>query len=200
VDTTGASLILCFVMRGGSTAPIDSKGNTWTGLTAYTGSFSGQTQLYYTDTPIVGSGHTFQLNTDATPIGIVVALSGFSPGCFDVERGGTTGGVNFPLNTNGSLVPTGAQNLFVAGVSAFPMDSVPTIDSGFSAPIGLPGVLGTNWGAAMSFLVQSGTAGQDPTWTAGAGTNTGACAILASFKIDVAVTTPRLLASLGVGN
>lgn len=191
IDTTGATLLVIMVIRGpgsGFVAPTDSNGNTWTPTTRYTASFNGGQQWYYVDvSPTVGTGHTFQMPSGDTPGGVVMAFSGTAPsGSFDVETGSSVD-QSFPFNTGSPIAPTKARNLILAGMSAFPMDSLPTIDSGFSGLVGETAVLGTNWGVAVAYLEQAGTASQDPTWTAGAGANNGGFGLLASFELEAGV-------------
>ena len=60
IDTTGATLLVALIVTdtGGGTMS-DSKGNTWTALTAHSGGTTVTGQLFYVSNPTVGSGHTF---------------------------------------------------------------------------------------------------------------------------------------------
>src|SRR5262249_1127355 len=61
VDITGATLIVITTAYDGTPTGCtvsDSKSNTWTGLTTYTGGLDAL-KIYYAVNPTVGTGHTF---------------------------------------------------------------------------------------------------------------------------------------------
>src|SRR5580692_182388 len=105
INTTGSSLLAIF-LSGANTqnAPVDSKGNTWIGLTQQTGQFSSQAGWFYALTPTVGSGHTFTMGQGGNLVQgmCVLAFSGVS--AHDADTGSSNIGSSGTAQ-DGSLTP-----------------------------------------------------------------------------------------------
>lgn len=116
LDTTGATLLVAVVTYTGTvTGMSDSKGNTWTGLTAYAN--SGVTsRIYYvnSNTPTVGTGHTFTYTASGGANVInVMAFSGTAANPFDVENGNNS--ASAATIQPGSVTPSKDDNIVITG-------------------------------------------------------------------------------------
>lgn len=162
IDTTGATLLVIHVADadGVATTVSDSKGNSWTALTARQNSL--ESQLYYCASPTVGSGHTFTTSaSSAFPAGQVLAFSGVDASPFDTQNGNTT--TDSTIQT-GSVTPAEDGSLLVAGVGHVRGVS-PTIGSGFTVTDSNALSGGNYYGAGAAYLVQTTAAAINPTWT-----------------------------------
>ena len=179
VDTTGADLLVAVLSAGATlSAPSDSKGNTWTKLNTYTGSFSSELAIYYVAAPTVGSGHTFTAN-GSTPGLCVAAFSGAATsGPFDEQNGQVEGAS--PRST-GSVTPTENDELVVAGAGG--LYSGGSIGAGFTVAQDVNIGPGANFGSALAYLIQTTAAGVNPAWTSA----NDCSAAIATFK---AATSP----------
>jgi hypothetical protein len=118
INTSGADLIVLIVgyNNGPPTSITDSKGNTWTPLTAYpsSGNFTS-IRAYYCAAPTVGAGHTFTANlTGGFPTIAALAFAGGST--FDQENGVNDGASITSVNT-GSITSSADEALTVAAVT-----------------------------------------------------------------------------------
>lgn len=178
IDTTGADLIVIEVgwyTAGTTPALSDSKGNTWTGLTARTqGTF--RVRMFYCVSPTVGSGHTFTAaGTDSYPEIGVLAVSGVNAAdAFDQESAG--GGASAATSVQpGSVTPDEANCLVVTGLVS--EGSSITINGGYTA-ISVNNTGGANMGGGIAYLIQSSAAATNPTWSwTGSGTAAAAAAV-----------------------
>lgn len=185
INTTGANLIVVSVAwfaGGDSIVFSDSKGNTWTPLTAITGGATVVGVLYYCFNPTVGSGHTFSVAQGNIELGIypslcVTAWSGIASSPFDTENG--IGDSSWTTINTGSIAPS-PGTLVIAGL-AFGSNSGGTIsiDSGFTITDTIP--TGTPFGCSMAYKIQSGVSLLNPQWTSSAASNQGA-AVIAAFS------------------
>lgn len=183
VNTTGATALAAFVAYDGSSAPVptDSNGNTWTPLTAQSGTF-GRGRWFYAANPIVGSGHTASVNASFSYPGLIfLAFSGItitSP--FDQENGtGTSSGAT-SLAT-GSVTPSENGELILVGLSFESIISGLGIDgTGFTIIETVPSVGGQNYGAAVAYKIQSTAAAENRTWSWTSSTD--GTATIATFK------------------
>lgn len=168
-DTTGANFIAVTVSSfAGSAEPTlsDSKGNTWTGLTAQAGAVLRQ-RLFYCVAPTVGTGHTFTVSgASSFPALAIQAFSGVNATPFGTQNGTTD--VGGTINT-GSVTPSVNNSLFVTGLAFNNPAATTAIDSSFiktdsTIPTPADGV-----GAAMAYKITSGA--ENPQWvvTSGAG-------------------------------
>lgn len=195
IDTTGANLIVISVGDGNSSAPTDSKSNTWTGLTAITGG-STRGRLYYSYAPTVGTGHTFTVPHSYGAIA-VAAFSGATAAPFDVENGtfdSDGGGTSQP----GSVTPSENSEIVIAGLGIGGSANTLSINGGFTIAASVDGISGTQYGAAIAYLIQTTAAAANPTWSYSGG-STAICATIASFKdtpAASAVSLPPILSLL----
>lgn len=164
INTTGANALLFTVSYYGDpygTSFSDNKGNTVTLVT-----FSARSAIGYVQNPNVGSGYqaTYASGSNQPAI-CVFAFSGMSTTAlyeglsseFEVNPGTSV--------QPGSLTPSGAgYHVFISGLNFDSTPATVTINSGFAATISAQ-PSGTNWGCGGSYLIQTGTAAQNPTWT-----------------------------------
>jgi hypothetical protein len=190
IDTTGADLlVVCASQFSGSTpgAVSDSKGNTWTGLTAQSGAggtANAYARMFYVQGGTVGAGHTFTYSGGFSSFA-VLAFSGSAASPFDVENGavdplfhgGFSPGSVTP-SQNGSLIVTGTGPVdggttpyFVTGA---PFTVTDYVGFGFSSPDGQEGV-----GGAYMFQTTAATVTPTWNWTTGA---LKSAAVIAVFK------------------
>lgn len=207
IDTTGADFLVALVgYFNGVNAPgsvTDSKGNSWTALTAYLCAGTTQFgQLWYCKNPIVGSGHTFSFGAAVTyPCIFVEAWSGAdltSP--FDLETG-TASIAGDPTAQPGNLTPS-VNNCLVIAAVIYPqadISDVASVDSSFTlGGHNTSGIL-TNLGGGIAYQVQTTATLRNPAFTAATGAPR-AAAMIASFKsAGAAAATVKQLAALGVG-
>lgn len=170
IDTSGATgLVVGIVYQQGSTPTLsDSKGNTWTGLTAQTAGGDCFTQLYYATNPTVGTGHTFTVagTNVASSIGIL-ALSGANTSTFYDGTENGAGSINAIAIQPGSITPsqndcvavTVMSNYIDTGAASRSIDSGYTLHGqvGFSA--------GNYFPLACASLIQTTASATNPTWS-----------------------------------
>lgn len=170
VDTSGADLIVIFVVAGGGTGgpnntPTDSKSNTWTPLTKNNLAARG-IRAFYSQNPTVGSGHTFTYSEAGSfPSIAMMAFSGSSASPFDVEN--TNNGVDVSSLTSGSVTPNNDNSLIVnatltettgSGITKGTLGSS-YVNQGFVTPSG------GNEGVSYGYIIQTSAAATNPTWT-----------------------------------
>lgn len=158
LNTTGAGLIIVGVISYygiNATQPTlsDSKGNTWTPLTAF--QYVPNTRrirFYYCVSPIVGSGHNFTVSgTDTYSCPTVLAFS--DPGIFDTENGNS--GFGTPASM-GAVTPSQNNCLVIAGIYTH-LNTQPSasIDSGFTE-------IGSPVNALFAYKIQTTAAAEIP--------------------------------------
>lgn len=162
-DTTGADLIVLSVVSYAAVAAptlSDSKGNTWTGLTARDIGIS-RNRLYYCVAPTVGAGHTFALagSTVYASLGYVAA-SGAHATPFHSQAGATNTAASLQP---GSVTPPEDGCLVVSGLTGGTGTGY-AIGSGFAANAVDYGA-GTNMGGGIARLIQGTAAAVNPTWS-----------------------------------
>lgn len=196
IDTTGANLIVISVGDGGTSTPTDSKGNTWTGLTVRNVGGDLRGRLYYSYAPTVGTGHTFTVPNSYGAIA-VAAFSGAVASPFDVENGAADtdgGGTTQP----GSVTPSENSEIVITGLGLGGSANTLSINGGFTIAASVDGIHGTQYGAAIAYLIQTTAAAANPTWSYSGG-STAICATIASFKdtpAASAVSLPPILSLL----
>ena len=193
IDTTGADLLVVCVSFDagfGSPAVSDSKGNTWSGLTAINpGSNSSSSQMFYCVPTSVGSGHTFTVSSSRFYGVIPIAFSGIKASSpFDVENVGSVVGTNTGVSS-GSITPSENGELIISGAACsgigwltLTVDNSLTIDQENNGT-----AAGT--GVALAYKVQSTAAAINATWDFGGSRNMAASAVIASFKEASAAAT-----------
>jgi hypothetical protein len=187
IDTTGATLLVLNVsdFTGGPGVTIsDSKGNTWTALTAYTNT-AGQMRerLYYAWNATVGSGHTFtSAGTGVYTTIAVASFSGIEAGS-DPYNGDVTGLNDFSVS-NGSPMQTGSVTV-AAGDLAVAGEGTPfgaativwTIDLGFTITDQYHSSGVTEGGGLAYFINTGGSVAKNPGWDPDISNATGAATI-----------------------
>lgn len=190
INTTGCNLLVLGILdyNAVATTIVDSKSNTWTGLTTRPVNFS-ESRLYYCFNPTVGTGHTF------TPSGLgmypTICIAGFSGAVtspFDVENGAT--GTSGTSKATGSVSPSENNELVITAL-CFDAINTAAINSGFTIMNQVNYVSGQHFGGAMAYLVQGSAAAVNPTWSWG--TSTDHSTGIATFKSAV-VAVPRFSA------
>lgn len=164
VDTTGADLIVLVVSSWNVISSVsDSKGNSWTPLTAYIGG-TGRQQAFYCASPTVGSGHTFTATSaGGYPSICVLAFSGVDTADpFDAETGTTGTGTT---SQAGSITPTNDNSLVVACIGFWDGStrSLSSVDGGFTLQETVP--KDAAFGSGAAYLVQGAKAAANPTAT-----------------------------------
>ena len=187
VDTTGADLLVMVVCYfSGAAAPTvsDSKGNTWTALTAVQstgGGANNKTQIYYAKNPTVGSGHTFTASGASSFASLTAAAySGCDTAApFDQQNG--TADSTQP----GSVTPTQDNELVVTGLGG-DVATYTSVNGGFTLRNSVGVSAGNYFGTGLADLVQTTAAAANPTWTVNSVTNSGN--VIATFKAAAAAT------------
>lgn len=176
IDTTLAKQIQVSVgwYPGAGGAPTitltDSKSNTWLPTPMQiSGDSNAANQLFYCVNPIVGTGHTFTVNTANSYASVaVVAFSGVA--------GKTPDQVNGASVAQPGTVTPGANNAVIVSGFAFNV-TLTSIDSGFTM-YSVNGVPGVNVGVAIAYLIQGLSTTENPTYS---GSFTSPCSSIASF-------------------
>lgn len=184
VDTTGANFLIIasadFVTRATES---DSKGNTYTDLTAQNVSGSRGTQLHYSENPTVGSAHT--ATASATTSYPAVALGAFSgwatSSSFDQQNGATFTGSDNNIST-GSVTPSEANEVVIAAVTH--SSSGATIPSGYTQ-IGQASASANSVGLALAYQIQTTATATNPNWVIDTNSSNLA-AVIATFKAAAA--------------
>lgn len=182
ITTTGANLIVIGLSTntGGVVALTDSKGNTWTPLTAKAVTSNGTSQMFYCFGPTVGTGHTFTNAGSSNFCSIFVqAWSGAQSAPFDVQNGATNAAAS--TLATGSITPT-VNNEVVISHFMFSVAGTASVNSGLTISNQTNFGSGNNYGGAMGYIVQTTAGAINPTWTSGGGA-TGLAATIASFKV-----------------
>jgi hypothetical protein len=169
IDTTGATLLVLVISAINAVAlggtPTDSKGNTWTARTVYSSGGNGAVRVWYAENPVVGSGHTFTYTRASSfPVIMAIAVSGAAlASVYDVENGaGQVGGTTLQP---GSVTPSAANALLVAGTGIDGVGRTATINASFTGLIGIAGDGATRMGGYAAHLIQGAAAAVNPTWT-----------------------------------
>lgn len=132
INSTGANLLIAvpaWYVGGGTATVSDSKGNSWTPLTAYTDGAEPKVQIYYSVPTSVGSGHTAAVNgTGIYPSVAFYAFSGAHATPYDSHENGASG-LGPSANPGSSGTPSVDNCLVFAAVcfgggQSFPIASV----------------------------------------------------------------------------
>lgn len=179
INTTGANLIVIVCFGNASTTPSDSNSNTWTGLTAQSGS-TVTCRIWYCYNPVVGSGHTFTRAGSAFNGLAVAAFSGAASSPFDAENG-TSDFDGDGSTAPGSVSPSVNNELVIAGIAFGGNTTYSGINSSYTTAASLNSVSGVNYGGALAYLIQGTAASTNPSFTYTVG-STDVAACIASFK------------------
>jgi len=160
IDTTGANLIVIHVGYFNAPTITDSKGNTWTALTARDPGISAG-RMYYCLNPTVGSGHTFTasgVNSFGT-----IAVSAFSGvSAFGSENGAAGNAASI---ATGAVVPSVDGSLVISGITFNTVGSSVSVNASLSILNQVAPVNSANFGVALAYLIQGTAASINPTWT-----------------------------------
>lgn len=180
INTTGATLLVASVSYYANGSLSDSKGNTWTPLTAAAASPDDGHRLYYAVNPTVGTGHTFSTTAAYVTLN-VAAFSGVDASSpFDAENvgsvfgGGSQNTGNITPSSNGQLIVTGSINGGGAGTTQ-------SVNNSFIVTDNIGTSVGAYYGGALAYKVQTTAATIDATWTFSGSVYSAGCSI-ASFK------------------
>lgn len=188
INMTGATLFVANVGQydGGTiTAPTDSQGNTWIGLTGQDATTEPYSRLYYVSNPSVNAAQTFSIsNSNIFGTICVAGFSGFD--VFDVENGAINSAS--PTIQPGSVTPSQSNELIITGVSSNPTNDTYTINSGFTITDSQLHTPGATEGSALAYLVQGAAAAINPTWTSSTLQANFNAATIAAFKAVAAAT------------
>lgn len=197
INTSGANLIVVHVAtyQDATGTLSDSKGNTWSGLTATIQNSYATSKLYYCYSPATDATHTFTFSSSARYPSIqVAAFSGSASSPFDVENGAgkSTYGSSSTLST-GSITPSVDNELVVTGCCG-PVNGsdITSIDGGFTFLLDSAHVPGQAVAGSLAYLIQTTAASANPAWSITGGNDY--AARIASFKSSGAAgpTTGRL--------
>jgi hypothetical protein len=193
IDTSGANLIIIGV-TGNSGTLSDSKGNTWTPLTAVSGA-NTKAQIFYALNPTVGSGHTFSHSGSSLYSSVfAAAYSGAASSSVFVGESGANNDLGFITELQpGSVAPGGDGRLFFT-VLSHASDLAVSVDSGFTELADSP--LATVGGNAYAHKIQATGASENPKWTMGEGERL--TAVMAVFAPSAAPTVSTTSLPSGV--
>jgi hypothetical protein len=197
ITTTGATLFVVAVNNNtgsGTQVMSDSNSNTWTAI-ASGGDTNGFTDtMWYSASPSVGTGHTFQFTGNGCTINVLAfsgsAVSPLDQSIFISDQNGST-----TFNV-GPLTPSVNNELVVSANGNGQGGNYSSIDSGFTAEDPQNQVVSTSYGGAIAYLIQTTAAAVNPTWTYTAATNF--AGVAASFQAGVGVV-PCSRSRRGVG-
>jgi hypothetical protein len=176
ITTTGATFLVIAAASWAFTpaaTPSDSRGHTWTSLTAQAIANDPRIQLWYVANATGGAGHTF---TYPGPGGgdprsycsiIVAAFSGVRLVSPLDGQAGTSGAAVASLAT-GAVTPTQAGDLLLSAL-AQGAASASSVSGGLTILTQVP--YGAGFGATLAWRVQASVAASNPTWTLGASAN-----------------------------
>jgi hypothetical protein len=205
IDTTGATFLVLFTSSSNAAGLTvsDSKGNTWIGLTAQTGS-EPDAQIWYAVNPTVGTGHTFTVSGTTTYSSIAVqAHAGVvvtQP--FDGVQNGTVGfGESSPVAA-GSVTPSGDGYLVIAGFAHNAFSTTVSIDSSFTKAGDFAPQGAVNYGVTLGYLYQGTAAAVNPqfSWTGGGTTNNSTAIAVFRTSENVVATDNFNRANGGLGS
>ncbi len=183
-DTTGALLLVAMVANAQATAAAtvsDSKSNTWTALTPQSVSGQARGQLFYAANPIVGSGHTFTVDTvtSSEPAIAVMAFAGISSSV-GPQNGFSQAGNAVTLST-GSITPP-ADNALIVWGNANSQPSAPNAIDGIAIVTDqLGSIAATAFAVSAGYGVQGTAAAVNLTMTFAIATNINGSMVIASF-------------------
>jgi hypothetical protein len=193
INTTGANEIAIAVASFNVISSVtDNMGNGYAiGLTAESGG-SPNNQIFYWNTPTVGSGHNFTVNGNS---GL------YASACVFVMYG-VTGGYSGAQNANsvgyssatcqgGSITPGSGQQVVVAGFGTYAPTGVPTLDSSYTVGAYQAGAAGSAFGEAAGYIIQPSGTATNPKWNWGNSATTPGC-VIAAFSGGPGVPTAAI--------
>lgn len=167
VNTTGANLIVISAAHfpnGHAQTVSDSKGNTWTALTDYSIHIGISVRLYYCYNPTVGSGHTFTISgTNSYGSLNVAAFSNVATSPLDQSNGATNSSAS-SLST-GSITPSQANSIVIAGFGADNGGTSISINSGFTIAASNDYSAGGSEAGAIAYKIVTSASAINPQWS-----------------------------------
>lgn len=175
IDTTGANVLvwaISYYALAGSPTWSDSKGNTW--VTGNTGTVTGVGTVVQNTavvaSPLVGTGHTFQITfTGIFPSFEVYAFKSATGTPFGDFNGGA--GQNSSFATSGTTLSAGSvtsshiNGLVLSGLTENTSGNTYSINAGFVIPIQYPTSSGVFVGGALAWGILPSVGSINPTWT-----------------------------------
>jgi hypothetical protein len=118
--------------------------------------------LYYIESPITSSSHSFGTTTTFPTI-IAAAFSNTATSAiFDGQQNHADAQAS-PAQ-GGSVTPVSANSMVLSGVVASD-SAISSVDSSFSVIQDRTGTGGVSYGTALAYLVETTIAAQNPAWT-----------------------------------
>lgn len=188
IDTTGASLLVFCTATSGTTnnAFSDSKGNTWTALTAQAAGLGAATAIrgFYAINPIVGTGHTFSLASVASSFPTLIGLGASGTAVtspLDTQNG--VSNTTFPSTDTtqavGSITPSAITNIMTACITFNNSVTSVSVNSSYSITDTITND-GNHFAMSMAYKL-SPSGAQNPTFSWTTADSPGA--IHADFKV-----------------
>lgn len=168
--TTG--IVFCAAYNLGTGTPSDSLSNTYTLISTITLGGAVRMSMWYCKNPTVSSSMTFSLTCTLNTIAGVTILcfSGTDKTTFYDSVTAQNSAISTTVQA-GSVTPSRGSCIIVSAVGINGATTAPSVDSGFSSPVGVSFVAGNNFGQYSAFLVQSASSAVNPTWTVGTSSN-----------------------------
>ncbi len=181
-NSVGATLIVVALSYAPSSTPVLSdppQNNPWTPLPECNLGTGAAIRLYYKARPTTNAAHTMTVNGSGITSGIAIAcFTGDFPGATDQA---TSAIANTTSLATGSVTPTQDNELIVTGLVK-DHNETPSINGGFAiAGIGAY-VPGSNYMAAIAYLIQTTATAANPSWSWATNANGGAP--IQTFKFD----------------
>jgi hypothetical protein len=168
-NMAGANYFIMSVGSGGTPTCSDSTGaNTWHNLTAYGSAAS--VQFCYAEGATASSTQTFS-TSGSYPGFCVLGFSGIQAASSFVTGSETGGSTYQPGNVTPGL---GGPFLVVTGAAFSSTFTAPSVGLGFSSPVYQQYEGSNNYGAAISYLIQTSGSTVNPPWTSSPGATNGA--------------------------
>lgn len=195
INTTGAKLLVIAAGFSGATTVSDSKGNTWTAATGFTGA-TPNVRFFYCISPTTDAAHTFTVAGSVSSI-VVSAWNATNTPAFDSESAANqTSGTQGQFGSI-SFTPVAAGCLLISDLS-FPN---PGFTSGFTAGSGWTLVdvnnyaTGVSFGSSQTYKVQSTatavpTSEATATWTGSTSFSYSGIAFKEVAAASLTITTP----------
>jgi hypothetical protein len=181
LNTTGASAIAIVVASFNDISSVaDNMGNgSATGLTAASGG-SPNNQIFYWQTPNVGSGHTITVNGSGGlyASACVFVMSGIN-GVYSGAQSAHSASYSSASCQAGSITPASGPEIVITGFGVYTPTGIPTLDSSYTVGAYQAGTGGSAYGEAVGYIIQSSGAATNPKWNWGNDASTPSCVIAA---------------------
>jgi hypothetical protein len=181
LNTTGASVIAIVVASFNDISSVtDNMGNgSATGLTAASGG-SPNNQIFYWQTPNVGSGHTITVNGSGGlyASACVFVMSGIN-GVYSGAQSAHSASYSSASCQAGSITPASGPEIVITGFGVYTPTGIPTLDSSYTVGAYQAGTGGSAYGEAVGYIIQSSGAATNPKWNWGNDASTPSCVIAA---------------------